>query len=193
MRLRALTTVLFLTLAASGAAGAQAIGIKAGLSFGDVSNKGVLPDNLKTRTGFAAGIYLGTTGLIGIGAEALYAQRGLDENQAVSEQEVKLDYIDVPVYIKVTLPTPVVQPFGYAGPQVSYEIRCRTASGGDCADAGDREKWDYAAVIGAGIRYKSIGLEGRYVYGLRDLKLSTITSEESYKTRSFLILASIGR
>jgi len=31
-------------------------------------------------------------------------------------------------------------------------------------------------------------LEGRYVYGLTDLKLSTVTSSESYKTRSVLIL-----
>ena len=193
MRRRTLSTLLILGFAPPAALPAQSVGIKAGLSFGDISNKGVLPDNLKTRTGFAAGIYFGSTGLIGFGAEALYAQRGLAENQAVSEQEVKLDYIDVPVYLKVTLPTPTIQPFGYAGPQVSYEVRCRTASGGECADAGDREKWDYAAVIGAGIRFKGFGLEGRYVYGLRDLKLSTITSEESYQTRSFLILASIGR
>ncbi|MGQ0704490.1 MAG: porin family protein [Gemmatimonadales bacterium] len=193
MRLRTLITVLTCSLGAPAAVLAQSIGIKAGLSFGDISHKGVLPDNLKTRTGFAAGIYVGSGGLIGFGAEGLYAQRGLDENQAVSEQEVKLDYIDVPVYLKITLPTPTVQPFGYAGPQLSYEVRCRTASGGDCADAGQREKWDYAAVIGAGIRIKGFGIEGRYVYGLRDLKLSTITSEESYQTRSFLILASIGR
>jgi hypothetical protein len=31
------------------------------------------------------------------------------------------------------------------------------------------------------------------VYGLKDLNLSTITSPESYETRSFLILLSIGR
>ncbi|HEX3273804.1 MAG TPA: hypothetical protein VHR43_03025, partial [Gemmatimonadales bacterium] len=54
------------------------LGVKGGASFGDVSNKGVLPGNLDTRTGFAAGVSVGLGGgLVGVGGEALYAQRGL--------------------------------------------------------------------------------------------------------------------
>jgi hypothetical protein len=34
-------------------------------------------------------------------------------------------------------------------------------------------------------------VEGRYVYGLTNLKLGTITEDESYKTRTFLILGGI--
>lgn len=176
---------------------AAQIGLKAGASFGNISNKGVIPDNLKTRTGLAGGLYLESGGVIGMGFEALYAQRGLDEDQAASTQEVKFDYIDVPVYLKVVLPTPGIKPFGYAGPQVSYEVRCKTASGAACTVASDdHSKWDYAAVIGAGVHFDlssfRLGIEGRYVYGLKDLKPSTVTSAESYKTRSFMILASIG-
>jgi hypothetical protein len=47
-------------------------------------------------------------------------------------------------------------------------------------------------VIGGGVRLgaaSAFTLEGRYIYGLTDLKLSTVTSSESYKTRSFAILA----
>ena len=184
------------TLAAHQHLAAQAIGIKAGLSFGNISNKGVLPDNLKTRTGLAGGLYVGSGGLIGFGLEGLYAQRGLAENQGSSSQQVRLDYVDVPVYLKVMLPTPGIQPFAYAGPQVSYEVRCRTASGADCAADSDRKKWDYAGIIGAGVRIGGrlgFSVEGRYVYGLKDLKLSTITSEDSYQTRSFMILVGVGR
>jgi len=52
-------------------------------------------------------------------------------------------------------------------------------------------------VIGAGLHIGSlgkagVGIEGRFVYGLRDLKLDTVTSSTSYKTRSFMILGSIG-
>jgi hypothetical protein len=102
------------------------------------------------------------------------------------------------VYLRIALPLGPIRPFGYAGPQVSYEVRCKTASGQACASYGttDRKKWDYAGVIGAGLKFGGslgFGIEGRYVYGLRDLKISTITSADSYKTRSFLILASIGR
>jgi hypothetical protein len=37
-----------------------------------------------------------------------------------------------------------------------------------------------------------VGLEGRFVYGLRDLRLETVTSSTSYKNRTFMILGSIG-
>ena len=175
-----------------------AIGIKGGASFGDISNKGLLPGNLKHRTGLAGGLYLGSGGMIGVGIEGLYAQRGVESEEATAIAETRLDYIDVPAYLKVRIPTPAIKPFVYAGPQVSYEVKCRTGVGGDCGDYSTtgRKRWDYAGIIGAGIRFGGavgFGIEGRYVYGLKDLKPSTITSGESYKTRSFLILGSIGR
>ncbi len=180
-----------ITLLAQGEAG-----IKGGISFGNISNKGVLPGNLDTRTGFAAGLFLGyRVGFLGVGIEGLYAQRGAKSDQSLATSQTRLDYIDVPAYVKASLPTPLLQPFVYAGPQVSFEVRCHTASEGDCpeASASGRKKTDYAAVFGAGVRFGGLGLEGRYVYGLRDLKLNTVSDPESYKTRSFLILVSIGR
>ncbi len=174
---------------------AQTIGLKAGASFGNVSNRGVLPGDLGRRTGFAAGLYVGSGEAVGLGLEALYAQRGLTSDGA-STAETRLDYVDLPVYLRLALPLPGVRPFAYAGPQVSYELRCRTAGGDPCGDTTERRQWDYAGIIGAGIRLGGslgLGIEGRYVYGLRDLRLSTITSSDSYKTRSFMILGSIGR
>jgi len=175
-----------------------AVGIKAGASFGNISNKGVLPGSLKTRTGFAGGIYLGSSGAIGIGLEGLYAQRGAESDDATATAETRLDYIDVPAYLKIKIPTPAIKPFIYAGPQVSYEVKCRTGAGLDCGDYSTtgRKRWDYAGIIGAGIRFGGavgFGIEGRYVYGLKDLKPSTVTSGSSYKNRSFLLLGSIGR
>jgi hypothetical protein len=167
-------------------------GVKGGASFGNISNKGVLPGNLKTRTGFAAGVSLGLGAqVVGIGAEALFAQRGLS---ADGTGDTKLDYLDVPVYLKVQAPTPGISPFGYVGPQVSFEVNCKNGDL-DCSDNG-RSTTDYAGVIGAGVKFGSGGkasftAEARYVYGLKDLKLDTVTSSESFKTRSFLLLAGI--
>jgi Outer membrane protein beta-barrel domain len=166
-------------------------GLKGGVSFGNISNKGVLPGDLGTRTGFAAGVSVGLgTGIVGLGAEALYAQRGLSGDVG----DTKLDYIDIPVYLKVQAPTPGISPFGYLGPQVSFEVTCKV-SDVDCGDTG-RAKTDYAGVVGAGVKFggaQSVGfsVEGRYVYGLKDLKFATVTSDESFKTRSFLILGGI--
>jgi hypothetical protein len=184
---------LGLTLAAAVPASAQVeFGLKGGASFGNISNKGLLPGNLKTRTGWAAGASLGyRAGLIGIGGEALFAKRGLKSD---GTGDLKLDYVDIPVYLKIQAPTPGISPFGYLGPQVSFEVTCKVDNV-DCAN-GDRSKTDYAGVIGAGVKFgneSGVGFtaEARYIYGLKDLKLGTVTSSESFKTRSFLILGGI--
>jgi Outer membrane protein beta-barrel domain len=179
-----------LFLAGLPAARAQGLGIKGGLSYGNVSNSGVLPGNLGARTGFAAGVALATSSSgLGFGAEALYAQRGVTSSTGIDSRS--LDYLDVPLSARVTLPTPGLAPFAYAGPMVSFELRCR-AGGVACPDTG-RPKRSYAAVIGAGVSLggRGVSLEGRYIYGLTDLKLNTITSSASYHSRSFLILAGV--
>jgi len=172
-------------------------GIKGGASFGGISNKGLLPGSLDNRTGFAGGVALGARArAIGVGIEALWAQRGL-KTSTTTNSERKLDYIDIPAYVKLQLPTPGISPFAYAGPQVAFEIRCKDR-GVDCPDASTdgRKTTDYAGIIGAGAKIgneKKFGftIEGRYIYGLRDLKLNTVTSSNSFKTRSFMILAGI--
>jgi len=171
---------------------AQGIGIKGGISFGDVSNRGLLPGSLDTRTGFALGLGLSSSpGLLGFGAEGLYAQRGVGD--ATDADSRRLDYIDVPVYLQAMLPIAGIAPFAYAGPQFSFELRCR-AGDNPCPDT-DRSKTSYSAAVGAGVRLgtrRAITVEGRYLYGLTDLDLGTVTDPESYKTRSFLILVGVG-
>jgi len=164
-------------------------GIKGGFSYGNVTNRGLLPGALKNRTGFAAGIGISGTGLIGFGVEGLYAQRGVVSN--TNGDSWKLNYVDLPVYLRVGIPTPGIAPYAYAGPQFSFEVNCNAGGGATCPDNG-RPKTTYAAVLGGGARLgaqSGFTIEGRYIYGLNDLKLSTVTSSQSYKTRSFLILA----
>jgi hypothetical protein len=182
---------LVVSLLVAPAAQAQ-FGIKAGASFGSISNQGVLPGDLSDRTGFTGGLTAGASfGIFGLGVDALYAQRGAKSDAADALAATQLDYIDVPVYLTAGIPVGVVRPYIYAGPQMSFEVRCRTSNGFDCPDTG-RPTTDYAAVVGAGVRLGGVlGLEGRYVYGLRDLKLSTLTSGTSYKNRSFMILVSL--
>jgi len=198
MRIRILVIAAGVALAVQGNLAAQAeFGVKAGASFGNIKDKGLLPGSLKTRTGLAGGVFLGyRAAVIGVGIEGLYAQRGAESDQSISDATTKLDYVDVPAYVKFTIPAPGVRPFLYAGPQLSFEVKCRTAGGSaDCADNG-RKQTDYAAVIGGGIRLggESLGflVEGRYVYGLADLKLSTVTTGASYKNRTFMLLVGIG-
>jgi opacity protein-like surface antigen len=194
---RMYSTILagLVVIAVPAALSAQAgLGIKGGAAFGNVSNKGVLPGDLGGRTGFAFGLSVGNkSGLLGYGIEGLYEQSGVTSETATDAR--KLDYVDVPVYVRVTLPAPGIKPFGYLGPQASFEVSCK-AGGTDCPEtdaSGDkRAKTTYAGVIGAGVQLVGrmpLSIEGRYVYGLTNLKLNTVTSTESFKTRTFLILA----
>ena len=197
MKQRSLIVGAALILVAHGSLLAQGrFGLKAGPSFGNISNRGLLPGNLEHRTGFAGGLYLGSGGLLGFGLEGMYAQRGVESSNVLATAETRLDYIDVPAYLKVSIPVPGVRPFVYAGPQGSYEVKCRTAQGAACADysTSERKRWTWAGIIGAGLHIGGIfGIEGRYIYGLTDLKPSTVTSSSSYKHRTFMILGSIGR
>lgn len=182
--------VTALALGAAPAAHAQSgLGIKGGFAYSDVSNAGALPGNLHSRTGYAIGLGYEGGGPLGLGVEALYAQRGLSGGAAGEARE--LNYIDVPLYLRLSAPSPALTPFAYAGPQASFEMRC-SAGGAPCPNTG-RPKTTYAGVIGAGVRLAGgLTVEGRYVYGLTDLKLSTVSTSTSYQTRSFMILLGFG-
>jgi hypothetical protein len=164
--------------------GGGGLALKGGLSYGNISNGGVFPGDNKQRTGAAIGLGINSGGGVGFGLEGLYAQRGITAR--------KLDYIDVPAYLKLEITNPAIAPFGYLGPQVSFELKC-DADAGTCPSG--RPKTTYAGVAGAGVRLNALhglSIEGRYIYGLTDLKLNTVTTSDSYKTRSFLVLFGIG-
>ena len=187
----AVIAALGLALAPGPAHAQGGFGIKGGFSYGNVSNSGVLPGALQHRSGFAVGIGFAGTGLLGLGVEGLYAQRGVTSN--TSGDAWKLDYFDVPVYVRGAIPTPGIAPFAYAGPQVSFEVHCNAGGSATCPSNG-RPKTSFAGVIGAGARLgteSGLTIECRYIYGLNNLKLSTVTTSQSYKTRSFLILAGL--
>lgn len=177
-------------LALAGVTEAQAqVSLKGGVSHARISNQGLLPGDLDDRTGFAAGVGIATPPApFGLGVEALYAQRGARSANNVSSRE--LDYIDIPIYVRVMAPAPGFAPFVYAGPQISFEVRC---DGGieDCPDTG-RSTATYGAVLGVGVQLlEAFSLEGRYMWGLRDLELETVSEEESYRNRTLMILAGV--
>jgi hypothetical protein len=162
--------------------------VKGGLSFGGVSNSGVFPGS-KSRNGFAIGLGIVTSAPFGLGIEGLYAQRGITGDAGGGRE---LDYIDIPVYLRLGITNPTAEPYFIAGPQISFELKCDD-NGDDCPSG--RDNVSYSAVIGAGVRLPQaagISVEARYVYGLSDLKLSTVADSDSYQTRSFLVLFALG-
>lgn len=170
--------------------GSAQVGVKSGMSFGDVSNSGLLPGDVGRRSGFTIGVSAFTPGPLGLGLEGLYSQRGVSSQAGAQSRE--LEYLDLPVFLRVQIPTPGLAPFAYAGPQVSYELACN-AGAGECP-RGDRPSYPKAGVVGGGVKFGSettVSVEARYIYGLDDLHLETVSDEESYKERSFVVMAGI--
>ena len=182
MRTRAIIAAAL--LAAPLALPAQAsLTIKGGVSFATLSNKE--PD-FDTRTGFAAGIGLDLGfGIFRLSPELLYVQKGVNGDGSPSSTAVKLDYAEIPVLLKVSLPIPSVQPFVYAGPSIALRLSCKTDEV-DCSSDTIKDR-DYGAVLGAGIKLGGkLSVEGRYNWGLSDL--NKLTSGVDSKTRTFLVL-----
>jgi hypothetical protein len=165
---------------------AQGLGLLGGLSYGSTPNaNGVLPGTLKASSGFAVGLSAEGSGVLSFGINALYAQRGFTSSTAGSSQ--KLTYVDVPVYLKLAIPNPLVTPFAFAGPQGSFELNCE---GGVCPSG--RAKTTFSGVVGAGVKLGILGglsVQGRYVYGLTNLDYGTVSNPNNYQPRSFMALA----
>jgi len=178
--------------ACSVAASAQGVGALVGYSFGAVpSASAPVLGTLKARDGIAIGLGVEGSAPLGFGINALYAQRGY--TSSVTGYSQQLSYIDVPVYLKLSIPTPLISPFGFVGPQASFELDCSAGAGGSCPSG--RAKVTYAGVAGIGAKFGILGglsLQGRYVYNLTDLDYSTVSNAGSYKNRSFMLLVGFG-
>jgi hypothetical protein len=168
--------------------GQTTIGIKGGLSYATLSNKA---PNFDARTGFAAGLALDTrAGAIGLQPEVLYVQKGLSNDGAPSASAPKLGYLEVPVLLKLTIPSPGIQPMAYAGPSVSFRLSC--AVGDAACPSGTVKSTDWGVVLGAGLRLggnHGLTVEGRYTWGLQDIH--DPGAGVASRTRTFLLLAGV--
>ncbi|MDH6357262.1 porin family protein [Parabacteroides sp. PF5-9] len=134
-----LVLVAFMALIASPAQAQIRFGVKGGLNISSVhfSSDVLEADNV---TGFHIGPMLETTiPLLGIGLDAaiLYSQKGMERDQ----ENMKTDYIDIPVNFKWKFGIPLVKAYLNAGPYVGFRV------GGD-------KIWN---VVGNQIEAKSFG------------------------------------
>jgi hypothetical protein len=183
---------------------AAGVGLKGGLSLSKfaVSPADSLPFPIESLTGPVAGLYFNLgLGLVSFEADALYARMGMKGTIEGSTVEYRMDYIQVPVMLKVSvLPAGPIRPFVYAGGYGSYLLKANgvmtTSEGSSSEDLGDMfQKYDYGAVGGVGIAFKlpgvTVSAEGRYNLGLANIAKNT-EAGESVKNRSIMALVGIG-
>jgi hypothetical protein len=177
--------LLALTLATPSAAAAQGFGILGGVTFADLTGDDA-EANWDRSNGFLAGAFVRIPlgDVITVQPEVQYVRKGAEGEGAGGDEAVKLDYLDVPVFLSFGLPTS----FGFhvlAGPNFSFEIGCDQdidpIVGGeinrDCdQDAGfdDRKSFVSAVAVGAGLDLPLGGaglfIDGRFVIDLESIR-----------------------
>ena len=81
---------------------------------------------LKSKVGFTGGIFLAFNfgRVVTIQSEVLYTMKGATYEALDDTYTDKLyaDYIEIPLLLKLRIPTPVIQPFVFAGPTVGFKL-----------------------------------------------------------------------
>src|SRR5438874_12214726 len=111
-------TTLFLTLAPPAfAQGIQAAGLKVGVNFAKAVVASDTAATLENKTGAAAGAFV-RLGLsrIAIQPEILFSMKGGQQPAGGDEFHLKLNYLEIPVLLRLGMPLGGFAPFLVAGP-----------------------------------------------------------------------------
>ena len=160
-------------------------GLKGGASIANVN--GDFVDALgdwKSTVGFCGGIFLEFNfgRVLTLQPEVLYTMKGAD----TGEGKLKFDYIEIPVLLKLRLPTGHVHPFIFAGPAFGFTLK----SALEGIELEDFPKSDYSAVLGGGLQLgRSIHIDIRYTMGLQKLEIPDL---EAIDLKNGVISATIG-
>ena len=200
---RVVTLGCAVALLAPAIAAAQTIrgGVKGGIAFSDLSNLSDalgLPDgvDINMRTGWLLGgfVLFDINDQLAIQPEVLYAAKGATATDGTNELRIKLDYVDVPVLLRVT---PVANhPFYLlVGPSINFNVSAKVESADDAGSTEDDVKEDvngteFGLVVGAGVTIGNFLVEGRYIAGLSNIA-DRPQNDESVRNRGFAFLAGV--
>ncbi|WP_018478533.1 porin family protein [Pontibacter roseus] len=194
--------LLFCLTVLAGTGFAQQVGIKGGATYSTF--KGGDTDNYKYRLGYTGGLFLQRHigSLVGVQVEALYTSKGALRETVVAgnlvEENVRLNYIDVPVLLHLSAGGLFVD----LGPQVSfisnakYVVDAHSNSGDKTVtsrtDITDNPYTvDFAYVGSIGYRASNgIGLEVRYTGGLKNIDDEGAYVRAERRNSSFSLMAS---
>jgi hypothetical protein len=162
------------------ASSAAAQGIKFGPTFASFSSDAT---DFKTRTGIHAGIFFGgnRSGLLGLQSEINWIRKN---TATAADQKIRIDYLQLPVLLRLNAGTDTVALYGIVGPAVNIKIGDEIE--GVTVDDGF-EGADVALVFGGGIEITRFIIEGRYEKGLRRVN-NTFSNFDDIKTQAFTIL-----
>ncbi|MCK5145989.1 PorT family protein [bacterium] len=166
------------------------IGIRTGFKLGRTQSKFTGDDfkNIDKLKANSGGLSLELGFLVfAVQADLLYQSKG---TVLENGDEIKLNYISIPVLIKKRFLPMLIHPYIMVGPEWNYHIS------GDIKIDGVKtkvEKTAMAAVVGVGIEFELLGkgafLEGRYHFGLSSIsKIDNIDIKDKTASIYFGVL-----
>lgn len=171
-------------------------GIHGGLAF---SNASVTNDNVSSsRSGFTVGSFLQTAilpGFLYIQPELNYIQKGAENSQFGVPARTRLNYLELPLFVKVRFMIPRIRPFIQAGPSAAYLLNTSLEGAGVSNDVNRFNNLDISAVFGAGLGFQlgeavdstEMLISARYSTGLNNIDAGA----GSWKSNYFSVLAGL--
>jgi len=134
-------------------------------------------ESIDSRVGVALGGFVSVDlgSLFAIQAEAAWTQKGADLVGGGTTLAIKLEYVEVPLLLRLQLPLPI-SPFIYAGPALSFKTRCRVEINGTSLDCDDPlaqlslKSTDVSGILGAGVRFGNLIVSLQYDRSFSDLR-----------------------
>jgi hypothetical protein len=175
-----LATGVAVAVLALPAAADMRFGIKAGANVANVN--GGFTGNVsdwKTMVGFCGGVFLefNLGKLLTIQPEVLYTMKGadatIDEGTITGTGKLRFDYLEIPMLLKVRIPTGDVHPFVFAGPAVGFNLKAtfEDITGGS-TDVSSGNSVEWSAIFGGGLQLgRSFHIDVRYTMGLEKLEV----------------------
>jgi hypothetical protein len=211
MTQRALTFLIALAgVSWTGPAAAQGLGLGGGLNLAKLTGQ----DQTLIRSKERKGLNLGGTfnfqvyGPVSLQPEVYYAQKGQVQESADASATLRMDYLEVPVLARITLPgTSFLTPHITGGPALAWNLRCDLQVETEVTDGGASDcdnnpfarqfgKADRGLVLGGGVRLAlgPVGMvvDARMVRGLERLEQDTTEGETKNQALSFLVRFNFG-
>jgi len=174
---------LVFALGSAKMASAQGVAVSLGPNFASFSSDALDFDN---RTGIQAGIAIGGHRLHPVGAQVEFNWIR-KEGAVVGGDDVRLDYLNIPVLLRINIGTQHSKTFdfyGIVGPSFSYLVANRVS--GLTFDNGF-QGFDAGIIGGIGFEIYRFTIEGRYEKGFRHIN-DDFASTTDISTKSFTML-----
>lgn len=145
---------------------AQAIfGLKAGLNTAYFSGDDAAGTDPRLGAVGGAFVRFDVTPAVALQLEALYSQEGAEDFDGT----YKLDYVDVPVLLRLGVPvSPLADAGVYAGPSLGIPVRSKFDFDNG-AEADEETNLDVGVTVGVDFWSGPVGVDLRYTAGLTDV------------------------